>query len=140
MHGRRAKGRMLRRAWACVALGMAACLSGCDGAGAYRKVLREQAEAFRETEKILAGITDAESLARAKVALQNQQDRAEAIKERTRDLPPPSEAIARQLESEIAELDRALAGISREVARVQANVPGGANVLKAFSGSGFLRD
>lgn len=128
------RGRLV---WAALLVGLAA---GCDGARDHRQVLRDQIEALRETEKILAEIGDAQSMAAARARLERNQQWFADISERGRELERPTEDMAASLRNEAAELQAVLTRVQEHVRRIQS-LSGGPAFLRSFEGgAGFLRD
>jgi hypothetical protein len=115
-------------------------VAGCDGTGAYRAVLRDQINALRETEQILANITDPATMESARVRLEKNHYLFEDIKERAQALPPPSAEVVDRLKEDAPQFQEALNRVQMEVRRVRG-LPGGAEFLsKLDTAAGFLRD
>src|SRR5436190_1309167 len=114
---------LIRRCRVLAVLLWAALSAGCDSAREYRAVVHDQIAALRETEQILAGISDPASMAAAKIQLESHNARFDDITERARDLPRPTEAVEARLREDAAQLQEVLKSVQQQVRRIRG-LPG----------------
>ena len=112
---------------------MALLLVGCgDAASPYRSVLRDQAAAFEDLERVLGTVTDEASMKAARAELAKSWKQCEAIKERALELAPPSFTVRDEVHSETLRLNQAFERMQRQMSRIKA-LPGGEQFLKSLA-------
>ena len=114
-------------------VGLALLLAGCgDAAEPYRGVLRDQAAAYEDLERVLGGVVDEATMKSAQIELAKSWKHYEAIKERALALAPPSFSIQEQMELEKRRLNQAFENWQKQVRRIKA-LPGGDAFLKGLA-------
>jgi len=104
-------------------------LAGCNRADDYLEVVRQQQATWEETTKLLAGVTDAESMEAAKDRFAELTVRAQGSARKAAAMGRPPDAVLEQLEEQRRGLQSAANRMRAEVARVR-QLPGGAEFLK----------
>ena len=104
-------------------------LAGCSRADDYLEVVKQQQATWEETTKLLAGVTDAESMDAAKDRFVELTVRAQNAARKAAAMGKPPDAVLEQLEEQRRGLERAANRMRQEVARVR-ELPGGPEFLK----------
>jgi hypothetical protein len=115
-----------------ICLALVFLAAGCASEEDYYQVMREQRQALKEVADILETVKDEESMATAKVSLDQQVQKFDAISKRARALPnpPPKEVIAR-MNDEKRQMETHLERLRIEVRRIN-QLRGGPEFWKQF--------
>jgi len=130
-------GRVVGNAWLILGLAIAGCAKPED----YFEVVREQRAAYSEMADILASVKNDQTMADALTAIEKRRPQFEAIARKANALPkpPPAEVVDR-LQSEKYLMTTIVKRLLKEGARIENDVPGGADFMKQFhSRSSSLR-
>src|ERR1019366_4279405 len=96
------------------------------------EVFREQRAAMKELTAILATVNDEKTMADAKVLLKERGEKFEATSRKANALPKPlPPEVLKRLEDDRFIMERTMAGLLSEIARVR-NLPGGEEFLNDF--------
>jgi cytochrome c556 len=108
---------------------LAAVLGGCNRAEPYLDVFRQLQATWEETAKLLAGVTDAESMEAAKDRFAELTVRAQSVARKAQAMGRPPDEVLEQLAEQRDGMQRAVNRVMAEIARVR-QLPGGDEFVK----------
>jgi hypothetical protein len=107
-------------------------LTGCAREEDYLQVMHEQQDAMKELADVLETVRDGESMAKAKVALQQLKTKFAAIAQKANALPkPPPRKVLERMDEEKHITERRIDRLRSEVGRI-SKMPGGAELWNQF--------